>query len=268
MKMRTPTNKEYDKLVALTDGANEKMHWERMYSWVNDTEDEFELPEGGRAVRGYPSARDWGGNNASYRDVFVGFRPAIEALPTDALPSEGEPCVIGTLYMDGEPVKVPQNPTWDGDIADYVPGTKLEMRASLDDPDYQVKGFHLGNGVFVADRVLLKYISYLDIEERTINSETENPSANQCEFQWILKFISEGASSMECTTDSRPYSSVFRHQLQALWTSFCLRYNLDVDTAPYDICIRTIFEAVRKIIPAEEPFVFEAFDLFMGEYLC
>ena len=158
MKMRIPTNQEYDKLVALTDGANEKMHWERIFSWVNDTENEFRLVSPNRAVRGYPSARYWIDSRAEDRDMSIGFRPAVEGLT-----SEGELCVIGTLYMDEKPVKVPQNPTNVGDIVDYIPGAKLEIREPLDDPDYQVKGFHLGNGVFIADRVLLKNISYEDI---------------------------------------------------------------------------------------------------------
>lgn len=164
MKMRIPTNQEYDKLVALTDGANEKMHWERIFSWVNDTENEFRLVSPNRAVRGYPSARYWIDSRAEDRDMSIGFRPAVEGLT-----SEGELCVIGTLYMDEKPVKVPQNPTNVGDIVDYIPGAKLEIREPLDDPDYQVTGFHLGNGVFVADRVLLKNISYADIEETTVD---------------------------------------------------------------------------------------------------
>lgn len=100
---------------------------------------------------------------------------------------------------------------------------------------------------------------------------SSNPSAlilGADEFHWILKFVEGAEDVMDCTTGAEPYSSVFRHQLQALWTSFCLRHNLDVDTAPYDAGIRTIFDAVRKIIPADEPFEFKAFDLFMGEYLC
>lgn len=106
MEIRIPTNKEYDKLVELTDGDNEKMHWEEMCSWVNDTENKPKLPEWARAVRGYHSARGWGWyhGSATSRHVYVGFRPAIEVLPTDTLPSEGELCVIGTLYMDEKPV--------------------------------------------------------------------------------------------------------------------------------------------------------------------
>ena len=169
MKMRIPTNQEYDKLIDLTNGAAEKMHWWEMYSWVDDTEDELGLPEWARVVRGYHSARHWNNSTATSRHVGVGFRPVIEPMPTDTLPSEGELCVIGTLYMDGKPVKVPKNPVQNGDIVNYIPGTKLEMRKPLDAPDYQVTGFHLGNGVFVADRVLLRYISYADIEETTVD---------------------------------------------------------------------------------------------------
>lgn len=54
--MRIPTNKEYDKLVKLTGGDNAKMHWDRMFSYVDDTDDQYRLPAAYRAYRGYDSA--------------------------------------------------------------------------------------------------------------------------------------------------------------------------------------------------------------------
>lgn len=41
--MRLPTNKEYDKLVKLTGGDNAKMHWDRMFSYVDDTDDQSRI---------------------------------------------------------------------------------------------------------------------------------------------------------------------------------------------------------------------------------
>lgn len=78
------------------------------------------------------------------------------------------------------------------------------------------------------------------------------------EFLWIMQFIAE----ME------DYSSEFRHQLRSLWTAFCLHQNIDVDTASYDSFTRELSEAIKSKMAEDEPFQFDAFDLFMGEYLC
>jgi len=166
MKMRIPTNKEYDKLVKVTGGADEKMHWVDMFSLVNDAEDEYNIPASTRAVRGCHSARHWNYHHATYRSVTVGFRPAVELDPA-SLPSgikEGDPLVIGTLYMNGAPVHVPENPVWNGDIETFVPDSSLELRVALKDTKYQMTGIYIGDGVVVADRVMLKYISYQDLE--------------------------------------------------------------------------------------------------------
>ena len=165
MKMRVPTNKEYIELLRLTGNNDRKMHWTDIYSWVDDTENNYNLDPSCRALRGYYSARYWGDTSASFRSVRLGFRPACE-LGIDALPSdtkERDTIVIGTLYMGGRPVKVPQDPTYNGDIVNYIPDSKLEMRPPLDDVAYQVTGFCVSNGIVVADRVLLKNISYNDI---------------------------------------------------------------------------------------------------------
>lgn len=125
MKMRIPTDKEYDKLVELTDGDNAKMHW--------------------------------------YSDL--GFRPAVEVdhadLPADI--TEGDTVVMGTLYMNGEPVRVPLIPTRNGDTEEYILGAKLELGEPLEDPKYQMTGIYIGDGVVVADRVMLEAISFNDL---------------------------------------------------------------------------------------------------------
>ena len=94
--------------------------------------------------------------------MHVGFRPAFEVLHPDPLTPDGTIITVGPLYMDGKPVKVPQNPTQNGDVSDYIPGAKLEMREALDDPSYQVKAIKVGD-VLVADRVLLKNLSWDDL---------------------------------------------------------------------------------------------------------
>jgi len=43
-----------------------------------------------RAVRGWVSARNWNNNNATNRNVNVGFRPVLEILNTDPLISDSD----------------------------------------------------------------------------------------------------------------------------------------------------------------------------------
>lgn len=153
---------------------NALSHWKDMFSWVNDKKNKYGLPSSYRAVRGYYSGRYWDFSYATGRYVNVGFRPAVDLEP-GALPSDirdGESVVVGTLYMDGVAVRVPQKPTFDGDIVDYIPDTKLELRPALDDPAYQVTAIHIGGNILMADRVLLRNISYEDIEQSLVG---ENP---------------------------------------------------------------------------------------------
>lgn len=177
--MRIPTDQEYDRLIEATGGNNSLMHGDWMYSWVNDKNDKYKLLASARAARGYGVVHRWAHYyTAAYRSVSVGFRPAFD-LTVDALPydiQDGDKLIIGTLYMNGKPVHVPQELTEDGDIVDYVPGEKLEMRPALEDPAYQVTGIFVGSGVLVADRILLKNISYLDIEKSLVEEAAPRPT--------------------------------------------------------------------------------------------
>lgn len=162
--MRLPTREEWDRFAAIVNGNNDAMHWKDMFSWFQDAGSEL---ASNRAVRGCYSARHWSYHDATYRDVYVGFRPAIEILNSDILGPDGTTIMVGTLYMDDQPVKVPQEPTWDGDIPDYTPGAKLELGAPIQNAAYQVQAIKVGN-VLIADRVLLKNISWNDLHKQGI----------------------------------------------------------------------------------------------------
>ena len=167
-KMRLPTCEEYDLLATTTKEDNDTMHWSYMYSWCQDEDQDSMLK---RAVRGYLSARYWNGDNATNRNVHVGFRPAFEVLHPDPLTPDGTIITVGTLYMDGKPVRVSKDPTKDGTVPDYIPGASLEMREALDDPDYQVQAIKAGD-VLIVDRVLLKNISWDDLNDKILEGES------------------------------------------------------------------------------------------------
>lgn len=190
MKMRIPTNKEYDRLVDLTDGANDKMHWKDMFSWVDDVGAKHCVPSDYRTVRGEAWVRYQNYYHGTNRGESVGFRPAVEIPGSSTLVSDahdGEPVVIGTLYMGDKPVIVPKKPTWNGDISAYVPGAKLEMREALDDPAYQVAGIRVGDA-FIADRVLLRDISYEDIEKALFRSYVVTETCPHCESEIKMRW--------------------------------------------------------------------------------
>ena len=152
--MRLPTSPEWDLLVM----SSRDIHWIGMYSWCTDVTIRH-VP--GHAARGCLSPRHWQ-LITTMRDESVGFRPAV-ADKSDI--PDGTTITTGTLYMDGEPIKVPVHPTWGGDVPDYIPRAALELREPLADPAYQVKAIKVGN-ILIADRVLIKRISYGDLAEQ------------------------------------------------------------------------------------------------------
>lgn len=169
-QLRILTNKEYDQLVELTNGDDTKMHWQNMFCWVNDEGHEKRIPSFAHLARGYYSKRSRYYGSSRY--VSVGFRPTLGILESDATFSdiqEGATAVMGTLYLNGRPVRMPEKPTCDGDIKYFVPGAKLEMREPLEDPAYQVVGIRVGNAL-IADRCLLHSVSYEDIEKSIIGA--------------------------------------------------------------------------------------------------
>lgn len=163
LKMRLPTCKEWDWLADLTGEDASLIHWESILSWCQNADSNRPSY---RAVRGYCSVRHWSYYKASTQLESVGFRPAIEL--GDNTPPDGTVVVVGTLYMGGQPVKIPTNPTQDGDILDYIPGSKLELRRALTDKNYQLRAIQVGD-ILIADQVLLKNISWKDADTNIVN---------------------------------------------------------------------------------------------------
>lgn len=85
---------EWDAALDAVGEDDTLWHWDHKFFWGQE-------PVSGsvshRAIRGYTSARRWDWNISSYRVAVVGFRPALEPLPTDpsAIRHSQEALVIG-----------------------------------------------------------------------------------------------------------------------------------------------------------------------------
>lgn len=85
---------EWDAALDAVGEDDTLWHWDHKFFWGQE-------PVSGsvsrRAVRGYSSARTWGWDYSSARGASLGFRPALEPLPTDpsAIRHSQEALVIG-----------------------------------------------------------------------------------------------------------------------------------------------------------------------------
>lgn len=85
---------EWDAALDAVGEDDTLWHWDHKFFWGQE-------PVSGsvshRAIRGYTSARHWGWSDSSFRDALLGFRPALEPLPTDpsAIRHSQEALVIG-----------------------------------------------------------------------------------------------------------------------------------------------------------------------------
>lgn len=194
-KMRLPTCEEWDRLADVADESDSIMHWRDMFSWCQDADNGPDWPLF-RVIRGNGSARLRTSSDDVYRSVYVGFRPTFEADGIEDL-CDGAVITVGTLYMNGHPVKVPVNPVMGGDITRYLPGAKLEFQAAIDNPAYQVRAIKAGN-VLIADRVLLNYISWGDITGTSWPVE----SVATCKSSMLEALLAENAKNLEDPSDT------------------------------------------------------------------
>ena len=164
MKMRLPLSEEYSHLARLVGESDAWMNWSGVFSWCQDKNpgrSAFRATRGCTALRearGSVTCRERTLMPGDVRSESVGFRPSFKA-ETDI--PDGQVCVVGTLFMNGEPVRIPVCSKF---AASYVPGAALELRPALEDENFQVRAIRAG-GVLIADRVLLKNISWNDIQE-------------------------------------------------------------------------------------------------------
>lgn len=174
VKLRNITSDEYDLLCDATNGSNDLMHWNKIYS---ATDTIYDNDESIHILRGYFSARTSSNYiSESNRGIIDGWRPAFEVLTPDTDCSDlsvGDIVIMGTIYVGGTPLKVPTNPVnpdYDSssDMSAYNKNgsgitSKITLGAALEDTAYQMKAVYVGDGLFVCDRCVLNYITWNQI---------------------------------------------------------------------------------------------------------
>ena len=80
------------------------------------------------------------------------------------------------------------------------------------------------------------------------------------EWKFLVEFIKDDTVYF--------HNEACRNQFMALWTSYCLHNNFDVDTAMYDAVLMDLFNALSDEQKAELHCTsFSAFDNMMGAWL-
>lgn len=168
-KVRIPTKEEWLALITVTGGNDDVLHWGSIDSWCQNTDPKN---PGCRIVAGREQHDSFGSENVLSRFEDLGFRPAFEVENSDDLGPDGTIITVGTLVMNSKPVKVPENPAWDGDIPNYVPGASLAFETDPRAAGRQVQAIKIGN-ILIADRVLMARISWLDITRNFGGDDSE-----------------------------------------------------------------------------------------------
>ena len=124
---------EWDKVLDATNENNALWHWNDMYFWGSDIST-FGVST--RAVRGYLSARFWYYNYATYRDVYVGFRPVLEPLASDNIAPN---CQLDEVYFQlrsmpgGEGLCPVLQPTQKNIFGSIPTGHQVQMYTFMED---------------------------------------------------------------------------------------------------------------------------------------
>lgn len=181
---------EWNNILDTTTENNDLWHWEGMYFWGADSTTNMAAY---CALCGYYSARYFYYTLASARDVYLGFRPVLEPLPSDVLDTdelitlEGQKFVMSQLQGTNDRMFYPQlSPIGARPFEGIPEGTEVKMytvlangtpvRTDLDaveelfmPKDTQVTlidafygeefltSWVISNGIAVASRALFKY---------------------------------------------------------------------------------------------------------------
>ena len=122
---------EWDAALDTVGEDDALWHWRGKYFWGQES---VSGVASHRAYRGYLSARYWGWNFSSSRAAGLGFRPALEPLPTDpaALRHGQEALIIGRAsvvmgsFMDATDYDLVIQPNADGCVGEVSFAAKIQ----------------------------------------------------------------------------------------------------------------------------------------------
>jgi len=187
---------EWDMILDKTDESDDLWNWSTCLFWGKDVSKKYLSY---RVFRGWESARRWGNYSTAYRSVDVGFRPALEILLSDPLPSdkivvlEDQKFLVSQLQGAIHKVFYPQlSPVDANPFANIPDGTAVRMytllcngkpvRQNGKKPATRAKGkisltdqfygdeflipWVISNGVAVASRPVLQGISEDALKEQ------------------------------------------------------------------------------------------------------
>lgn len=110
-------------------------------------------------------------NCIGYRPVLAPLCSCEDATDLDLLSEKGfkngDMVTLGTLYLNGDPVKVPKNPVPNGDITSYPGGAVISFGDTSENPDEQLHWFCM-DGFLICDRVVLVNVSWLQLNAQNL----------------------------------------------------------------------------------------------------
>lgn len=153
----------------LGDHSDDVFHWKDMSSWCQDA-----INGTYSTIRGGESARYWNGSRVSSRGGDTGFRPVLTPLNSKTLkpdPSllsyikDGSKFALMSMYINMKPVRNPQKPTWNGDIAEYNAGREISFGNRDCNPRNWIYVIKFKDLLWT-DRNVLKNISWEQLKTR------------------------------------------------------------------------------------------------------
>ena len=162
---RTDLRNDWDETMAVLGQHRARFHSKDMYSWCQDMPND--TPDL-RICRGRDSGAQRTQFQADNHHTNIGFRPRLIPLDPHTLQPDpnrlhgymdGSTFFMGTLYMNELPLPNPHNPSWTGDIPNYIQGATLRIGNSDREPHNRIQWLKVGDSL-IADRNLLKDISW------------------------------------------------------------------------------------------------------------
>jgi len=164
----------WNAFMSVTGGNDELTHHRNIGSWCRE-----------KSILGGSHDSVHSSDVSAERFSSVGYRPVLIPLDPETMeprPSyllghaDGDMFRMGTLYMSGIPQPNPEMPVPGGDIPDYIPGANLQIGDSSSALSQRITWIKVGYAL-ISDRILMKNISWDDLEQHGLVGRTEQEKA-------------------------------------------------------------------------------------------